>query len=332
MNPFSYQRVETPDEALHAITAAGAKFLGGGTNLIDLMKGGVEQPTKLVDVTHLDLTSIRRLSDESIMIEAGVRNSAVANDEIIRMHYPMLSQAILSGASAQLRNMATTGGNLVQKTRCSYFTDPSFDACNKRKPGSGCSAVEGFNRGHAILGASECCVAINPSDMGVALAALGAIVHIRGRSGKDRSVALEEFYRLPGAAPHIETQLAEGELIIGVELPKSGFSENSWYLKVRDRHSYAFALVSVAAGLEMSGGVIKSAGLALGGVAPKPWRLFDVETFLAGAEPRPEVFRQAAEIALRRAKPLSHNTFKVDLAKHSVVRALILAAKGTPKP
>ncbi len=332
MNPFIYQRVQTADEGLLAVSTDGAKFLGGGTNLVDLMKGGVEQPTKLVDVTRLNLTSIRRSSDGSIMIEAGVSNSAVANNEIIRTHYPMLSQAILSGASTQLRNMATTGGNLVQRTRCSYFMDPSFDACNKRKPGSGCTALKGFNRGHAILGASESCVAINPSDMGVALAALGAIVHIRSRLGKDRSVKLEDFYRLPGATPHIETQLVEGELIIGVELPKSRFSENSWYLKVRDRHSYAFALVSTAAGLKISGGVIQSAGLALGGVAPKPWRLFDVEAFLAGAEPRIEVFREAAEIALRWAKPLKHNTFKVDLAKHSVVRSLTLAARGTPKP
>jgi xanthine dehydrogenase YagS FAD-binding subunit len=329
MNPFSYQRVQTADEALVAVSAAGATFLGGGTNLVDLMKGGVEKPAKLVDVTHLNLTSIRRSSDGAVMIEAGVRNSAVANHEIIRTHYPMLSQAILSGASTQLRNMATTGGNLLQKTRCSYFMDPSFDACNKRKPGSGCAAVEGFNRGHAILGASESCVAINPSDMGVALAALGAMVHIRSSVGKNRSVTLEDFYRLPGATPHIETQLAAGELITGVELPMSKFSENSWYLKVRDRHSYAFALVSVAAGLEMSGGVIQSAGLALGGVAPKPWRLFDVEAFLAGTEPRTDIFRQAAEMALRGARPLKCNTFKVDLAKHSIVRALTLAARLT---
>ena len=296
------------------------------------MKEGIEQPTKLVDVTHLDLTSIRRLSDHSLMLEACVRNSAVANHEIVRTHYPMLSQAILSGATTQLRNMATTGGNLLQKTRCPYFMDPVFDACNKRKPGSGCAAIGGFNRGHAIFGASNSCVAINPSDMCVALAALGAIVHIRNRLGKDRSVTLEDFFRLPGATPGIETQLAEGELIIGVELPKSSFSENSWYLKVRDRHSYAFALVSVAAGLEISEGFIRSAGLALGGVAPKPWRLFDVEAFLAGKEPRTEVYRQAAEIALRGAKPLKHNTFKVDMAKHSVVRALTMAAKETPKP
>ncbi len=225
MNPFIYQRVQTADEGLLAVSTDGAKFLGGGTNLVDLMKGGVEQPTKLVDVTRLNLTSIRRSSDGSIMIEAGVSNSAVANNEIIRTHYPMLSQAILSGASTQLRNMATTGGNLVQRTRCSYFMDPSFDACNKRKPGSGCTALKGLNRGHAILGASESCVAINPSDMGVALAALGAIIHIRSRLGNNRRVKLEDFYRLPGATPHIETQLVQGELI-GAGLPVTEPSGN----------------------------------------------------------------------------------------------------------
>lgn len=331
MNPFRYHRAHTPEDALLAVSVAGAKYLGGGTNLVDLMKGGVEQPAKLVDVTRLNLTAIRKSSDNSVFIEAGVRNSAVANHEIIRTNYPMLSQAILSGASTQLRNMATTGGNLLQRTRCPYFMDPSFKVCNKRTPGSGCAAADGFNRGHAILGASEHCVAVHPSDMGVALAALGAFVHIRSKLGQDRRIAFEDFYLLPGDTPHIETRLADGELITGIELPESKFPQNSWYLKVRDRHSYAFALVSVAAGLEISRGLIQSAALALGGVATKPWRLLKVEEFLAGSEPKTEVFRQAAELALLGAKPLKHNAFKVDLAKHSIVRALTLAAKGTSK-
>ena len=325
MNPFNYQRAITPEEAIVAVASEGAAFLGGGTNLVDLMKGGIEHPTKLIDVTHLNLTKITMSASGTTLIEAGVRNSAIANHEIIRTHYPLLSQAILSGASTQLRNMATAGGNLLQRTRCPYFMDRSFHSCNKRTPGSGCAAIGGFNRGHAILGTSENCIATNPSDMAVALSALRATIRVLGPSGR-RTIAMEDFYRLPGATPHIETNLLNGELIVGIELPEPRFARNSWYLKVRDRQSYAFALVSVAAGLELNGSVIESAGLALGGVAPKPWRSVEAENFLAGTAPTIEAFRNAAEIALSGASPFEHNGFKVDLAKHAIVRTLTLAA------
>jgi xanthine dehydrogenase YagS FAD-binding subunit len=289
------------------------------------MKGGIEHPTKLIDVTHLNLTKITMSASGTTLIEAGVRNSAVANHEVIRTHYPLLSQAIVSGASTQLRNMATAGGNLLERTRCPYFMDRSFHSCNKRTPGSGCAAIGGFNRGHAILGTSENCIATNPSDMAVALSALPATIRVLGPSS-GRTIAMEDFYRLPAATPHIETNLLNGELIVGIELPEPRFARNSWYLKVRDRQSYAFALVWVAAGLELKGSVIESAGLALGGVAPKPWRSVEAESFLAGTAPTIEAFRNAAEIALSGASPFEHNGFKVDLAKHAIVRTLTLAA------
>ena len=325
MNPFNYQRVTTPEEAINAAADEGAAFLGGGTNLVDLMKSGIQHPTKLIDITHLNLTKITMSVTGTTLIEAGVRNSVIANHEIVRTHYPVLAHAILSGASTQLRNMATAGGNLLQRTRCPYFMDPAFHFCNKRLPESGCAAIEGLNRGHAILGTSEKCIATNPSDMAVALSSLGAGIHILGPSGK-RTIPIDDFYRLPGTTPHLETDLGSRELIIAIELPRPRFAKNSWYLKVRDRESYAFALVSVAAGLELQDGIIESAGLALGGVAPKPWRLLDAESFLAGRAPTIEAFRHAAEIALRGASPLRHNRFKVDLAKHAIVRALMRAA------
>jgi xanthine dehydrogenase YagS FAD-binding subunit len=326
MNPFNYQRASSPDEAVHAVSARGAKFLGGGTNLVDLMKSNVEQPTTLIDVTHLSFTQITNTGNITI-IGAGVRNSDLANHETIRNDYPLLSQALLSGASPQLRNMATTGGNLLQRTRCSYFMDTAFAHCNKRIPGSGCSAIKGFNRNHAILGASNECVATNPSDMSVALAALNATIHVTGPKGK-RTIAIADFHRLPGNTPQLDTNLKPDELITAVELPAPKFAKHSYYLKVRDRQSYAFALVSVAAGLEMSSNTIQSAGLALGGVAHKPWRSPEAEKFLVGTIASPDAFRKAADLAVSGAVPLEHNAFKIELAKQSIVRALTLAAQG----
>ena len=327
MNPFSYQRPANPNAAIHAVSVHGAKFLGGGTNLVDLMRSGVENPTTLIDVNHLHLTEVTRAANGVTTLGASVRNTDLANHEIIRTHYPLLSQALLSGATTQLRNMATTAGNLLQRTRCYYFMDTAFPACNKRNPGSGCAAIEGFNRIHAILGASESCIATNPSDMNVALAALNATIHVEGPGGK-RTIAFQDFHLLPGSTPHIETSLRPGELITAVELPPAKFAKNSWYLKVRDRQSYAFALVSVAAGLELEGNTIKYAGLALGGVALKPWRSLDAEKSLIGATPNTEAFKKAADLALAGAKPREHNAFKIELAKQSIVRALTLAAKG----
>ncbi|MCU1247523.1 MAG: Xanthine dehydrogenase [Edaphobacter sp.] len=326
MNPFNYQRATAPEEAVHAVSAHGAKFLGGGTNLVDLMRYNVEHPTTLIDVTHLNFTQITTAGNITT-IGAGVRNSDLANHETIRTNYPLLSQALLSGASSQLRNMATTGGNLLQRTRCYYFMDTAFPACNKRTPGSGCAAIKGFNRIHAILGASDQCIATNPSDMNVALAALNATIHVQGPKVK-RTIAFADFHRLPGTTPQLDTNLQPDELITAVELPAPKFAKHSYYLKVRDRQSYAFALVSVAAGLEISSKTIQSAGLALGGVAPKPWHSPEAEKFLVGTVVSPDAFRKAADLALAGAKPYEHNAFKVELAKQSIVRALTLAAQG----
>lgn len=335
MRPFAYQRVSSTQEAVHAVAETGASFLGGGTNLVDLMKLGVEAPTKLVDISRVELTKVERSADGGVMIGALVKNSDLANDPIIVKDYPLLSQALLSGASPQLRNMATTGGNLLQRTRCYYFMDTSYSACNKREPGSGCAAIQGFNRIHAVLGQSdhgtasaESCIATNPSDMNVAMAALDAVVHVEGPNGK-RMIPVVEFHRLPGKTPQIDTNLKRGEFITGVSLPASPFARNSWYLKVRDRQSYAFALVSVAAGLQMDGGRIKTAALALGGVAHKPWRVRDAEKALAGAEANVPSYSKAAEICVAGAKGYEHNQFKIELAKQSIVRALTLAARGT---
>ena len=331
MNPFNYQRATTPEDAIHAVSARGAKFLGGGTNLVDLMKYSVEQPTTLIDVTHLSFNQIASTANTTI-IGAGVRNSDVANHDAIRTNYPLLSQALLSGASPQLRNMATTGGNLLQRTRCPYFMDTAFSHCNKRTPGSGCSAIHGYNRNHAILGATggdadSQCIATNPSDMNVALTALTATIHVTGPKGK-RTIAIADFHRLPGTTPQLDTNLKPDELITAVELPAPRFAKHSYYLKVRDRQSYAFALVSVAAGLEISGNTIQSAGLALGGVAHKPWRSPEAEKFLVGTIASPDAFKKAADLAVAGAKPQEHNAFKIELAKQSIVRALTLAAQG----
>jgi len=332
MNPFQYQRATSPDEAVHAVSVRGAKFLGGGTNLVDLMKYNVEHPSTLIDVTHVGFDQIATTGTTTI-VGAGVRNSDLANHEAIRTNYPLLSQALLSGASPQLRNMATTGGNLMQRTRCYYFMDTAFPACNKRTPGSGCAAIKGFNRIHAILGArggSEGhteCIATNPSDMSVALAALNATIHVTGPKGK-RIIPITDFHRLPGDTPNIDTNLKSDELITAVELPAPKFAKHSYYLKVRDRQSYAFALVSVAAGLEINGNTIRSAGLALGGVAHKPWHSSDAEKSLIGATASSDAFRRAADLAVAGAVPREHNAFKIELAKQSIVRAFTLAAQG----
>ena len=334
MNPFNYQRATEPEAAIRAVQGKNAKFLGGGTNLIDLMKYDVEHPSTLVDVTHLQFTEVKGSAGGGAMLGAGVRNSDLANHELIRTQYPLLSQALLSGASPQLRNMATTGGNLLQRTRCYYFMDTAFPQCNKRSPGTGCAAIKGFNRIHAILGQTDhgtsdgtTCIATNPSDMNVALAALNATIHVQGSKDK-RKIPIGEFHRLVGETPHADTTLKPDELITAVELPPAKFAKNSYYLKARDRQSYAFALVSVAAGLEMDGRRIRSAGLALGGVAHKPWRSAAAEKALAGQSAGAEVFRKAAELALEGAKGYEHNAFKIELAKQSIVRALTLAAQG----
>jgi xanthine dehydrogenase YagS FAD-binding subunit len=333
MNPFNYQRATAPGEAVQAVSARGAKFLGGGTNLVDLMKYNVEHPTTLIDVTHLDLSQITT-SNGATLIGAGVRNSDLANHETIRTSYPLLSQALLSGASPQLRNMATTGGNLLQRTRCYYFMDTAFSECNKRTLGSGCAAIKGFNRIHAILGASAggssdaaTCIATNPSDMNVALTALDASIHVQGPKGQ-RTIPIADFHRLPGTTPQLDTNLKPDELITAVELPAPKFAKHSYYLKVRDRQSYAFALVSVAAGLEIGSNTIQSAGLALGGVAHKPWRSLEAEKFLVGTIASPDAFKKAADLAVAGAKPYEHNAFKLELVKQSIVRALTLAAQG----
>jgi xanthine dehydrogenase YagS FAD-binding subunit len=327
MNSFSFQRASSVDDAISSVITTGGKFLAGGTNLVDLMKDGVEKPPALVDLRRLNLREITATASGGVMIQSGVSNSALANHPLIRTQYPVVSQAILSGATTQLRNMATAGGNLVQRTRCPYFMETAFKSCNKRVPGSGCSALDGFNREHALFGASEHCVAIHPSDMAIALVILDAVVHVQGPSGQ-RAIPLSEFFRLPGDTPEIDNTLQPAELILGIELPPSNFASHSWYLKVRDRHSYAFALVSVAAGLEIKEGIIHRAGIALGGVASKPWRVHRAEESLIGQRPSPEAFHAAAELAMEGAKPLSQNTFKVDLGKHSVVRTLRLASSG----
>jgi xanthine dehydrogenase YagS FAD-binding subunit len=330
MNPFTYSRAADPGQAVTAISGKSrVKFLGGGTNLIDLMKMGVETPDELVDINRLPLAQIEELPDKRVRIGALARNSDVAENELIKSRYPVLSQALLSGASPQLRNMATVGGNLLQRTRCYYFYDPAFPACNKRKPGSGCGALEGYNRIHAILGQSEQCIATNPSDMSVALAVLDAVVNVRGTRG-EREIAFGDFHRLPGSTPERDTNLAPDELIIAVDLPAMPFATRSHYLKVRDRASYAFALVSVAAALDFdSNKKIKDARVALGGVAHKPWRANTAEKRLIGQIANETNFHAAAEAELAAGKGYKYNSFKIQLARRAIVRALnAVAAMG----
>jgi xanthine dehydrogenase YagS FAD-binding subunit len=321
MNDVGYQRPASVAEALRLVQQPGAAFVAGGTNLIDLMKGGVASPAVLVDVNHLPLAAVTPRAEGGLRVGALVRNSDLANHALIREQYPLLAQALVSGASPQLRNMATVGGNLMQRTRCYYFYDTAFAACNKRTAGSGCAARDGYNRIHAILGASRACVATQPSDMNVALAALRAEVVVQGPRG-ERRVAIADFHRLPGETPQRDTNLEPGELIVAVDLPASPFAARSHYLKVRDRASYAFALVSVAAALDLRDGTVRDAALALGGVAPKPWRSTAAEQALIGKRLDDASIADAAALLLAGAVPLEHNAFKVELARRSIARAL----------
>jgi xanthine dehydrogenase YagS FAD-binding subunit len=321
MNPVSYLRADSAADAVRLADLHGHQLLGGGTNLVDLMRKGVEQPGTLVDVSGLP-GLIKESAEGSLVIGAAARNSAVAAHSIVRARYPMLARAILAGASAQIRNMATVGGNLLQRTRCLYFADTAGSRCNKRVPASGCDAQGGFTRYHAILGTSPMCIATHPSDMAVALSALDAQVHLASAAGM-RMVPLTEFYRLPGDRPDLETVLAPGEVIVSIELPPSNFAPRSAYRKVRDRASYAFALVSVAAGLQLDGDRIADIRLAFGGVAAKPWRAFRAEQALRGKVPNAAAFTAAAEAELADAEPDRGNIFKVELAKRTMAAILM---------
>ena len=328
MNRFEYSRPGAIADAIAAAALPGAAFLAAGTNLLDLMKGGVVRPDRLVDVRALGLDRIESLPDGGLRIGAYVRNADLAYHPDVAKHFPAVAEALLSGASPQLRNAATVGGNILQRTRCAYFYDTA-SACNKREPGAGCDARGGENRLHAILGWSEHCIATHPSDMCVPMVALDAVVEIEGAAGR-REVPLEAFHTLPGTTPEIESVLLPGELIVAVRLPSSGMAGHSRYLKVRERTSYAFAVVSAAASLRMEGGVIADARLALGGVALKPWRARAAERSIVGAAPDAAAFRRAADAALEGAAPSGDNAFKIELARRLVVRAFTLAAAGTP--
>ncbi len=330
MIDFAYARPADVADAVRQIAAEpGARFIAGGTNLLDLMKEDVERPTRLIDISRLPLKEVAETPDGGLRIGALVPNSDLAWHPLVEQRYPILSSAILAGASQQLRNMASTGGNLLQRTRCYYFYDTATP-CNKRAPGSGCSAVDGLNRMHAILGASEACIAVHPSDMCVALAVLDAKVHVTGPSG-ERTIPFADFHRLPGDEPERDANLAADEMIVAVELPARGFASNYTYLKIRDRLSYAFALVSVAAAFELDGGIVKEARLGLGGVAHKPWRNTAAEAALRGRPAGAAAFTQAADMVLRDAKGYAHNAFKIELARRAIVRALTQAANGTPQ-
>lgn len=319
MKQFQYVRPTTQTAALDAITKPGTKIIAGGTNLVDLMKRGVTAPDKLVDINQLPLNSINTIAD-GLHIGALALNSQVAENTLVTTKHPLLSMALNAGASPQLRNMATVGGNMMQRTRCGYFYDTAMP-CNKRQPGTGCGAMGGYNRMHAIFGTSPQCIAVHPSDMCVALAALDATVIIAGKSGQ-RRIPFTSFHRLPDANPDKDNQLAPGEMILGIDIPDNNFAKNSYYLKVRDRQSYAFALVSVAAALELKNGLITKARLAMGGVAHKPWRLFDAEKSLTGKAPTEENFKAAALIALEGAKGREYNAFKLKLAPATITEAL----------
>jgi xanthine dehydrogenase YagS FAD-binding subunit len=320
MTPFDYTRAGDAAEALRLGACGTAAYLGGGTNLVDLMRETIARPDTLIDVTGLSRT-IAETDGGGLMIGAAVRNTALAEHAAVRTRYPVLTRAILAGASAQIRNMATVGGNVLQRTRCTYFYDTDGSRCNKRVPGSGCDAIGGFSRGHAILGASEACIATHPSDMCVALAALDAVVHLRGARGS-RTLDLVDLHRLPGDHPEIDTMLEPGELITAIELPALPFAANSSYRKVRDRASYAFALISVAAALELDGDRITDVRIALGGVAHKPWRAFKAEAALRGGPATANAFRAAAEAELADAKPLNDNGFKIGLTNRTLTAVL----------
>jgi len=322
MNPFRYERASDASMAIAMLAQApeGA-FLGGGTNLVDLMKLGVAKPELLIDISHLPYDRVELLADGSVRIGAAVRNGDLAADRTIRTRYPLLAHALLAGASGQLRNLATTGGNLLQRTRCVYFQDVS-KPCNKREPGSGCPAREGYHRNLAIFGASEACVATHPSDMAVAMVALDAMVRVLGPSG-ERTIPLVHFHRLPGDEPQRDTVLDHGELITAVDLPPLAFATRSHYRKVRERASYAFALVSVAAAIDVVDDMVRDVRIAFGGVAHVPWRARKAEAVLRGARATEEAFRRAADAELADAQPLRDNAFKVPLARNTLVRVLL---------
>lgn len=330
MRPFKFSKAINLQSALQMLTAnPHAKLLAGGTNILDLMKEDVERPSELVDITRLHLTDVKAITTGAnkggVLIGGLGKNSDTANHPLIRKNFPLLTQAILAGASPQIRNMATNGGNLNQRTRCPYFYDVSMP-CNKREPGTGCGAIGGINRMHAIFNWSEQCVATHPSDMCIALAALDAVVKVQGANGKVRSIPFGEYHRFPGDKPQQDNNLNHDELITAIEIPKNNFADKSYYLKVRDRASYAFALVSVAAALDTEDGKIKQARIAMGGVAHKPWRALEAEGFLTGKEISEANFRQAAELEMSQAKPLQHNAFKVELGQRAIARALMQAA------
>jgi xanthine dehydrogenase YagS FAD-binding subunit len=335
MKPFHLKNVSSVAQALDAAhtvvdnpqSGMSMSFLAGGTTLLDLMKLNVEQPNQVIDIHRLPLDQVEAHDSGGVIIGAMVRNSDLANDPLIKTHYPVLSQALLSGASAQLRNMATTGGNLLQRTRCIYFRDATTP-CNKREPGTGCSAIGGFNRNLAILGTSEHCIATNPSDMNVAMTALEATIHVESRQGK-RSIAIDDFFLLPGDKPERETMLNPGELITHVTLPAPAPGSSSVYLKLRDRASYEFALASAAVVMTIVSGTIQHIRIALGGVGVKPWRSKEAEDQLIGRSPDTTTFRAAAEAALQAAHPQSQNGFKIELAKRCIQHALTLATQTT---
>jgi xanthine dehydrogenase YagS FAD-binding subunit len=332
MNRFTYTKANSIDDTLREVNADhDIKFIAGGTNLIDLMRANVEHPSHLVDINHIDLHAIQETAEGGLSLGALVKNADTAYHEHVQSRYPLLAKAILAGASPQLRNMATNGGNLLQRTRCYYFYDTATP-CNKRVPGQGCSAINGFNKIHSILGTSAHCIATHPSDMCVALAALEARIKVIGNDG-ERVIPFAEFHRLPGDTPHIDSTLKPGELITSIELPSKGFETHYQYIKLRDRRSYAFALVSVAVGLELQDDYIQEARIALGGVAHKPWRDETVENFLNGKKAAEDAFETAAEMMMKDAKGFRYNNFKIEMAKRAIVRALVDARDlKTPEP
>ncbi len=323
MRPFTYTGTTSKDEALNAFTKT-SHYLSGGTNLLDLMKEHVEQPDQLIYVKNLRYNTISANKDGSFTLGAMLSNAATANHKDIRTHYPLLSMAMLSAATAQIRNMATNGGNLLQRTRCPYFFETSMP-CNKREPGSGCGALKGMNAQHAIFGYSDKCIATHPSDMCVALAAIGAKVEVQQPDGNSRTIDFTDFHRLPGDHPEKDTNLEPGELITHIHLPKPVLSNHYAYIKIRERSSYAFALVSVAAGFQIENGKISNIGLAMGGVAHKPWKLTEAEEFLLGKKPTEANFKKAADLAMKDAKPFEDNAYKVPMGKNAIVRALMQA-------
>ncbi len=333
MRPFKYTSATDVSSAAKGLSGnPHAKFLAGGTNLLDLMKEDVERPDELIDINRLPLADIKAIASGTnqggLSIGGLGKNTDAANHPLVRQHYPLLTQAILAGASGQIRNMATNGGNLLQRTRCPYFYEVSMP-CNKRAPGTGCGAMQGINRLHAIFGWSEKCVAVYPSDMAIALSALDAVVTVRNASGQERTIPFTDFHRLPGDSPEKETNLNQGELITAIELPKNRFADHSYYLKVRDRASYAFALISVAAALELDGNKISKVRIAMGGVAHKPWRVLKAEQLLVGKEATEANFRLAATAGMAEARPLEHNKFKVELGNRSIILALQQALNGS---